>query len=285
LLLGILAGMAHPTTTCGSTIRDDEPDSAYVALGNDPAFASVGTLVTSLYTGCGILIAPNWVLTSAHLFTAASSATFTLNGTAYTSTQLFTDPGWNGNVYNGYDFGLVHLGSPVTAIPPAILYAGSSLTGQTGTFVGYGLTGTGLTGWHILDNQKRGFQNVIDGDFGNPANVLAADFDNPHMTTTNTFGSATPLTLEGCVAPGDSGGGVFVQNGSQYYLAGVSSFVAATDGNANSSYGDISGFDTVSSAMPWIIATIPEPSTFALAAAFGLAIFLARKYRQVEKKS
>ena len=281
LLLGILAGMARPTTVCGATIRADEPDSAYVTLGNEPAFASVGLLNNGGYTGCGILIAPDWVLTAAHLFEfGANSPTFTLNGTAYTSTQLFTDPSWDLNPSDGSDFGLLHLSSSLTAIPPPPLYTGPSLLGQTGTFVGYGFTGTGLTGWKTLDGQKRGFQDVVDvnnANFGNVSNVLGATFDNP--------AGGNALTLEGCVAPGDSGGGVFVTDGSQYYLAGVISFVASTNGNANSTYGNISGFDSISAAMPWIIATVPEPSTFAMVAAFGLALFWALKCRRVEKKS
>lgn len=281
VLLGILFGMARPTTACAATIRDDEPDSIYVTLGNDPAFASVGTLVNSWgYTGCGILIAPDWVLTAAHLFVAASSATFTIGGTTYTSTQLFTDPGWDGNASDGSDFGLVHLSSSLTAIPPPLLYAGSSLLGQTGTFVGYGFTGTGLTGWRTLDGQKRGFQDVVDVNnqyFGNTNSVFGATFESP--------ASGSALTLEGCVAPGDSGGGVFVTDGSQYYLAGVISFVASTNGNANSTYGNISGFDSISAAMPWIIATVPEPSTFTMVAASGLALLWAQKCRRVEKKN
>ncbi len=281
VLLGILAGMTRPTTAGAATIRADEPDSAYVTLGNDPAFASVGTLVNSWgYTGSGILIAPGWVLTAAHLFVAASSATFTIGGTSYTSTQLFTDPSWDGNASDGSDFGLVHLSSSLTAIPPPPLYTGPSLLGQTDTFVGLGFTGTGLTGWKTLDGQKRGFQDVVDVNnqyFGNTNSVFGATFDSP--------ASGNALTLEGCVAPGDSGGGVFVTDGSQYYLAGVISFVASTNGNANSAYGNISGFDSISTAMPWIIATVPEPSTLTMAAAFGLALFWAQKRRRVETKS
>lgn len=274
----ILAFIILPAVAPSATIRDDVPDSDYVALGNDPAFASVGTFVNSWgYTGCGILIAPGWVLTAAHLFTAASSGTFTLDGTPYASTQLFTDPGWDGNASDGSDFGLVHLSSSITSIPPPSLYTGSSLLGQTATFVGYGLTGTGLTGYTTLDGQKRGFQDVVDvnnPDFGNTNFVFGATFDSP------TNGA---LPLEGCVAPGDSGGGVFVTDGSQYYLAGVISFVAATDGNANSSYSDISGFDSISAAMPWIASVVPEPSTFLLIAASGFGLLLKQKYWQTKK--
>jgi hypothetical protein len=71
------------------------------------------------------------------------------------------------------------------------------------------------------------------------------------------------------VAPGDSGGGVFLNFDSQFYLAGVISFVAAADGNANADYGDVSGFGRVSTFAPWIVSTVPEPSVLTLV---GLSI-------------
>jgi hypothetical protein len=278
-LFGILAATTlHPLSTWSATIRDDQPDSDYLSLGADPAYASVGSLlINGAINGSGTLIAPDWVLTAAHLLDAASFGTFTINGVSYTSTAYYRNPGWTGSTYNGNDFGLVHLSSSVDAIPPAMLYTGSSEFGQIGTYVGYGYTGTGLTGWTTLDGRKRAFQNVIDGNFGNPSLVLGSDFDNPHNPADSGFGSATPLPLEGNVAPGDSGGGVFLTIGSQAYLAGVISFDAYADGTPNSDYGDASGFGRVSAVLPWITTTIPEPSTSLLLAGAGLVMFFRRR--------
>lgn len=280
-IVGILSATTLlQTSTRGATIRDDQPASSYLDLANTPEYAPVGLFINSWgYTGCATLIAPEWVLTAAHSLTAASSGTFTINGNSYLSSQFISHPGWNGNAFNGYDLALVRLATPVADVIPAALFTSTSEFGQVATFVGYGFTGTGLTGWQSLDNQKRAFQNVIDGEFGNPSVLLGSDFDNPHTTADNAFGAAMALTLEGCVAPGDSGGGVFLTYGSQAYLAGVISFVAATDGNANADYGDVSGFGRISPFVPWITSTVPEPSAAIFLVAAGLGAFLKRSGR------
>ncbi len=261
-----------------ATRRDDQPDSSYLNLAADPDYAPVGKFQGSL-TGSATLIAADWVLTTAHLL-VSSASTFTINGSSYTPSQWVVHPGWTGNAFNGFDLVLVRLNTPVPGVAPASLYLGSSEVGQVGTFVGWGFTGTGLTGWQTLDNQKRAFENVIDGDFGNPSVLLGSDFDNPHNAADNDFGDPTPLLLEGAVAPGDSGGGVFLFDGEESYLAGVISFVAGRDGNGNADYGDVSGFGRVSTFAPWINSVIPEPSASLILATAGVSLLVRRHHQR-----
>ena len=283
-LVGLLAAaVLLPISSAAVTRRDDVPDSNYLSLAAGVNYAPVGQFVNGGgYTGSATLITPDWVLTAGHNLIGSGSGTFTLNGIPYASSQVFFNPGWNGDPFHGFDFGLVHLSTPVAGVTPATLYPGSSEFGQVGTYVGFGFKGTGLTGYQTVDLQKRAFQNMIDGNFGNPSLVYGSDFDNPHSAADNGFGDPTPLTLEGCVAPGDSGGGVFLTDGSRVYLTGVISFVASIDGNSNSDYGDASGFGRISSALPWITSTIPEPSVSALLGA-GVGLFVARRGRRLNK--
>lgn len=252
------------------TIRHDRSDSLYTELADDPAFQSVGSIswrqgLGGGFTASGVLISNDWVLTAAHVVegndlqgSGITNMTFRVDNSTYSAIEWFTHPNWqltNGDLDAGADIGLIRLRSNVRGITPATLYEGRSEQGKTGTIVGYGSTGTGLTGAIESNNVKRAGKNVIDvvgrPYFGNDR-LMATDFDNPSTGFDSSLGSRTPLDLEYSAGSGDSGGGLFIDVGNETQLAGITSYISALDFVVDSDYGDQSGFTRVSSLISWM---------------------------------
>ena len=238
--------------------RDDVADSVHTGLA--AGYESVGQFLTTTpsggYWASGTVIASDWVLTAGHVVDDVTSMSFSIGGSTYSAQQWVPHPKWNGNLGGGYDIALVQLDAPVPGtLTPAALYSGKNELGAVGTSVGFGMTGTGLTGATILDGIKRAGTNVVDSFYGGPAKkarMFLSDFDNPYDPLDNAYGSATPLDWEYLIAPGDSGGGVFIDLGDGPMLAGVHSFGASFDGITDSDYGDVSGHTRVSQFTGWI---------------------------------
>ena len=62
--------------------------------------------------------------------------------------------------------------------------------------------------------------------------------------------------MEGLIAPGDSGGGLFITTSTGTYLAGINSFVGSDFGLPHAVYGNFSGHTRVSAFSDWIEARI-----------------------------
>jgi len=282
--------------------RDDVEDSEFLALATSALYQSVGKFTYSVgagsYIASGVLISPEWVLTAGHvtggnnyLGGGITNLTFSLNvGSdvlSFAAAEWLTHPGWaatSGDLLQGYDLGLVRLSSAVTAVQAASLYLQETLQVQPGTIVGYGSTGTGLTGFQAgTAGTKRAGQNMIDGQGDGvsiSSSLLFTDFDRPGIPAENVIGSALPLALEYLSAPGDSGGGLFITENNQSFLVGISSFGwGFTDGQANSDYGDLAGFVSTTAYAGWISSVtgvaIPEPSTKSLL--FGALLLLQKR--------
>jgi len=258
-------------------IDDNANDADHLALANLPQYDAVGVSFrggTNLDSSA-VLIAPGWALTAAHTEIArvpvpAIPNTFSVGGETRTIVDAFRHPSFT-TIENGFDVALLKLDTPITTVTPAPLYTGTaaSLLSQTLTYVGYGKTGTGSTGDTGAAGTKRAGNNIGEqlGFTLNPGpsqsiwsnQLIFADFDKQGGPFGNPLGGTNPINLEYLIALGDSGGGLFIEQAGQHFLAGVHSILFNFDPFNTIGYGDVMGSTTIEQSLTWILDTIAPP--------------------------
>ncbi|HUO44280.1 MAG TPA: trypsin-like serine protease [Burkholderiales bacterium] len=280
------------------------PTYAFAIVGGEGAdpdtaaspWAGVGSVLTGAGTFSGTLIAPNYVLTAAHVVSGLdpSAVTFQINAGStvqIAASQIFVDPDYTGGasadgmVHN--DLAIIRLSSAAPGSVPYYSLDTSTLTaGQTLTFVGYGNGGDGVSGATIAKDPavKRVGENNADLFFSGPLGqeVYLFDFDGP-TAATNVFGGLTlGANVEASLASGDSGSPAFILNSDgSWQLAAVNTFIAGFDnGPPPSLFGSGGGGIVVSGYAPWInsiiTAPVPEPRTWLLLLPGLLGLGMAR---------
>ncbi len=237
----------NPETTTGVFPRIVINDTIGPVGSRD--YASSFDAVVALPGCTGSLIAPNVVISARH---CGSSSGDQIRFGEDSSNPIFTAtvatvslPAGNGSLLDGGDFSILTLTADVPssiATPMRLIDLTDGLEGMLAATVGYGLNGVGSQGHQgSSDGFRWGGENIIDV-YGTPANntgfnIISTDFDDGTAgANTIPSGDVNPLEFEATTAPGDSGGPIMVQFGTEWVIAGVLS-----GGTTSTSvYGDIS---------------------------------------------
>jgi hypothetical protein len=202
------AGVINSTDTSANQIA---PTGAYV----DSGWQHTGTFGAGEFQGAAVVVSPTQILTTKHFplsATIAATWSFKLGGSTpsyhvkdYSATNIDDDP--------NSDLRLITLDANFSAAQIAPIYTGTT-SGKEIVVVSNGRTnGDAVSGHGWEANGDQDYQwgtNNIEGDITsvNGQSVLDWDFDNSNSN-------------EYSLADLDSGGGVFINDGGTWKLAGI----------------------------------------------------------------
>lgn len=190
----------------------------------------------SFQFGSAVVIRPNWILTAGHVVKGAPLALVVTDAKAeHKLDKIVVHPRFKDEDFGFHDLALCYSAKEFDMEFYPQLYTKLDEVGQAITIAGYGSTGTFHTGVTGDDHQKRGGHNRIDSS---ERTILVCTPSVQHDR----------FPLEFMIAPGDSGGGMFIGN----KLAGINSFLMARDKKPNGSYSDESAFTRISLYHEWI---------------------------------
>lgn len=217
--------------------------------------------------------APNVSVSSGQLSFKGGAVTASFSSAA----QVSVFPTWAGTGTTGQglgfnnDLALIALDHPVTQVAGYPVRAIDPM-GATVLIAGYGYSGVGSTGYQVgTAGTLHWGMNIYDSLMSGAGSSYLFDFDSG-LAANNLMGGLGLGSLEGTIAPGDSGGSTFVDVSGVLWLAGVHSFIGRNDTGTtdvdtalNASYGEFAG-DTAlytSANLAWIssVTAVPEPAT------------------------
>ena len=233
-ILSVLAATAAPAGTTDDAI----PDSRYLDYAS--GFAPYTAFVTGLdapdrrvYFATGVAIADRWVLTAAHVASEAGTCQVMVNRQNLRVETIYVHHDWQPGKMGHNDIALLRTVAPIGLAWYPPLCEGGEQAGDLCQIAGHGITGKISTGYTHSDAKLRAGTQTITRLEGGVIVCLISRGSSP---------------LEYGIAPGDSGGPLFVGG----KLAGINSFTMADRGPLRSKAGEESGHTRVSLHREWI---------------------------------
>jgi V8-like Glu-specific endopeptidase len=238
-IITIFLSLSIINTTIAGTRDPNIPDRKYIEYGQK--FTYVGKLCGidsngNKFCASAVAIDDNHILTAAHVVNNAESCYLYINNKKICIPKFIINKNFEGQFGTG-DIAIGYCEEDIGLKFYPELYTSDDEVGKLCSIAGYGITGNFKTGSTLSDNKKRAGSNTIDNVY---LNLLVCT---PSKQTNKDY-----TELEFIIAPGDSGGGLFIDN----KLAGINSCVMAIDRAPSSSYGDESCHTRISKFIEWI---------------------------------
>jgi hypothetical protein len=225
------------------TIDPSTPDSKHLDYGEQ--FSCVARISCRekstekmAHASC-VIVGPHHIVTAGHVVSDSDGWIVRSGTSVIPLVDVWVHPQFRTGVHDiavgrsKEDFGLARYPG---------LYGDDNERGRVVSICGYGITGTFFTGSVISDGKKRGGSNIVD--YIDTKDLIVC-----------SVGSGVATALEFLIAPGDSGGGLFIGDD----LAGVNSVVMVSGGRSpNSRWGEESGHTRISTHKEWILERIKE---------------------------
>lgn len=240
-MIRLLIFFAWSSVALAGTTEDSIEDARYREYGerfSRYTFRLIGeTVDDQVQVGSCTAIRPHWALTAAHVVKdLAKCSVMTADG-LHRIDRVFIHRDYDGTFQNA-DIALVRVAQPfgLTYYPP--LTDGTEQLGAVCAAVGYGVTGPLSTGHDRGDGQIRaGTQRLVAAE------------NSVWVCLVRRSGSPLPF----CIAPGDSGGGLWSRAADgRTVLIGVNSYTATTEKKTRSKAGEESGHTRVALYLEWI---------------------------------
>lgn len=248
LLRFVILLLATSRLVMAGTMDPNTPEEKYLEFGKQfPSVVRLRARVKCTNPKCpqkehdqfgsAVVIRPHWLLTAAHVVNNTFEQTaVTADGKEYSIARSVQHKDYEENRVGWHDLALCYSPEDFALDFYTPLYDGQDELGKAITIAGFGSYGTFTTGAkNGSDGKRRAGHNVIAGS---AAAVL--------FCKARTGRERMPL--EFLIAPGDSGGGMFIGN----KLAGINSFLMHDDGTADGNYGDEAAFTRVSLYAGWV---------------------------------